>query len=183
MGARTALIAACLALAGIAGCGKASQASEDPAETTFAFVDVAPQAGVSLVNTSGDPRRWYILESNGNGAAWLDHDLDGDMDLFVGNGQGLVYEDGGRRLRLEATASSALYRNDTAPGGPLRFADVTAQSGAGRSEWSQALATGDVEGDGDTDLFLGNFGPDVLLVNEGGRFRDATEESGLGSPL
>ncbi len=183
MGARTALVAACGALAGVAGCGQASEAAEARSEGSFEFVDVAREAGVGLVNSSGDPRRWYILESNGNGAAWLDHDRDGDMDLFVGNGQGLGYEDGGRRLRVEGTASSALYRNDTPPGGPLRFADVTAECGAGRAEWIQAIATGDTDGDGDTDLFLGNFGPDVMLANEDERFRDATAQAGLGSPL
>jgi hypothetical protein len=164
-------------------CGDGAQAAEGAAPRAFSFVDVAAEAGAALVNVSGDPRRWYIPESNGNGAAWIDHDGDGDMDLFVGNGQGVRYEDDGRRLVVEQVARCALYRNDSPAGGPLRFADVSAETGTARTEWVQGIATGDVDNDGDTDLFLANLGPDVLLRNEGGRFVDATAESGLGSPL
>ncbi|HZM00002.1 MAG TPA: CRTAC1 family protein [Planctomycetota bacterium] len=145
----------------------------------FEFVDVAGQAGIDVVNVCGDPRRWYIVESNGNGAAWLDYDRDGDMDLFVGNGAGLAYVDDGKRLEVLHTAASRLYRND---GGWL-FADVTAEAGAGRSEWINAVTVADYDNDGDSDLYLACFGRDVLLRNDGGRFADATAEAGLGCEL
>lgn len=167
----------------LTACGDGAQAAESSAPRAFSFVDVAEQAGVALVNVSGDPRRWYIPESNGNGAAWIDYDGDGDMDLFVGNGQGVRYEEDGKRLVVEKVARCALYRNDTPKGGPLEFADVSATTGAAREDWVQAVATGDVDNDGDTDLFLANLGPDVLLRNDGGRFTDVTAEAGLGSPL
>ncbi len=143
------------------------------------FVDVAAEAGIDVRNVSGDPRRWYIPESNGCGAAWLDHDADGDMDLFVANGARLRYEEGGRRLEIARNGGSRLYRND----GGLRFADVTKRSRAGRTEWINAVATGDVDNDGDPDLYLACFDADVLLRNDGGVFTDVTREAGLGSPL
>jgi hypothetical protein len=150
---------------------------------SFELVDVAAEAGIDVVNVSGDPRRWYIPESNGSGAAWLDHDLDGDMDLFVGNGAGLLYVDGGKRLEVERTASSRLYRNDHGTGEGLAFSDVTEECGAGRSDWINGVAVGDVDGDGDPDLYLACFGDDVLLRNEGGRFAERTEKAGLANPL
>ena len=167
-----------LALA-LAACGGGAAAPAPAVSGRLELVDVAAQAGLDLVQTSGDPRRWYILESNGTGAAWLDHDGDGDLDLFVGNGGELVYHDDGRRLEVVRSARSTLYRND----GGLRFTDVGEAAGCARSDWVQAIAVGDVDNDGDPDLFLGCFGPDVLLVNEGGRFVDRTAEAGLGSPL
>jgi hypothetical protein len=168
-----------LILAGrLAACG-GEPAGERGRSGRLEFVDVAAEAGVGLVNVSGDPRRWYIPESNGNGAAWLDYDGDGDMDLFVANGAGLTYVDDGRRLEVVHGASSALYRND----GRMHFTDVTAASGAGRSDWGQTVATGDVDNDGDPDLYLGCFGRDVFLRNDAGRFVEATEQAGLGNEL
>ncbi len=152
-------------------------------EARLEFVDVAAEAGLDVVQVSGDPRRWYIVESNGAGAAWLDYDQDGDSDLFIGNGQGLTYVDDGAKLEIERKATSRLYRNDTPRGGRPRFVDVSAATGTARSDWVNAVATGDVEGDGDLDLYLACFGPDVLLVNQGGTFVDATVGAGLGSDL
>ena len=41
----------------------------------FLFVDIAAETGMDVHNVCGDSgRRWYIPESNGNGAAWLDCD-------------------------------------------------------------------------------------------------------------
>jgi hypothetical protein len=174
------LSGALLALAFPAACGDATQAAE-PEERAFLFVDVAEAAGVTLRNVSGDPRRWYILESNGSGLAWLDADSDGDMDLFVGNGQSVEYVDDGARLEIGDDAASALYRNDTPRGGSLRFADVSAEWNAARKDWVGGVAAGDTDGDGDTDLYLANFGPDALLVNAGQRFEDGTAAAGLGS--
>jgi hypothetical protein len=141
------------------------------------FVDVAAEAGLELVNVSGDPRRWYIPESNGNGAAWLDFEGDGDQDLFIGNGQRLAYVDDGERLEVVRDAESKLYLN----GGLLRFQDASRESGAARRDWVNAATVGDVDNDGDPDLYLGCFGPDVLLRKEGSRFVEATAASGLGN--
>jgi hypothetical protein len=148
-------------------------------DTQFEFVDVAEKAGIDVVNVCGDPRRWYIPESNGCGAAWLDYDGDADFDLFVGNGAGMSYVDDGRRLEILRTGGSRLYRND----GGMRFTDVTKTAGAGRMEWINAVATGDVDNDGDPDLYLACFDADVFLRNDKGVFVDATKEAGLGSEL
>ncbi len=166
------------ALCCLTGCSDSElSAADEVAEPEFVFVDVAPKTGIDVEIVCGDPRRWYIPESNGSGAAWLDYDSDGDLDLFVGNGARLRYIEDGKRLEQLKDASSRLYRND----GAMQFTDVTDAAGARRTDWVNALATGDVDGDGDTDLYLACFGKDVLLRNEGGRFVDATDETGLGS--
>jgi hypothetical protein len=60
---------------------------------------------------------------------------------------------------------------------------VTDEAGARRHEWINAVACGDVDKDGDVDLYLACFGRDVFLRNAGGRFVEATNEAGLGCDL
>jgi len=127
------------------------------------FEDVAPGAGIDVINVCGDPRRWYIPESNGTGAAWLDYDGDGDMDLFVPNCGGMLYHEDGARLEIVRSATSRLYRNE----GGMKFTDVSEAAGAQRTDWIDAVATGDVDGDGDVDLYLACLGDDVFLENMG----------------
>ena len=163
---------ALILLVGASACDSTVSADET---ARIELVDVAKSAGLTLVQVSGDPRRWYIPESNGTGAAWLDYDGDGDMDVFIGNGAEMRYVDDGAKLELVHSAHSALYRND----GKLHFTDVSEASGCARRDWVQAIATGDVDNDGDPDLYLGCFKGDVFLRNDGGRFVDATAEAGL----
>ena len=117
------------------------------------FVDVAEEAGVD------DARRSV-------GATWFDMDGDGDLDLFVANQEG--DEDG-------------VYRNR----GDGGFSSVAAELGmsrAGRSETEGSVGTAvaDYDNDGDLDLFVASYGPDVLWQNQGdGTFVDVAG----GTPL
>ena len=156
---------------GLVGCSESRAA-----EPAIRFVDRASEAGIDVELVSGDPRRWYILEGNGSGAAWLDYDSDGDPDLFVGNGCDVEYLDDGAKLELVRSASSRLYRND----GDWKFVDVTDEVGARRQDFVNGVTTGDVDNDGDPDLYLACFGNDVFLRNDGGHFVDATAQAGLG---
>ncbi len=72
---------------------------------------------------------------------------------------------------------SRLYRNE----GGGRFRDVTELSGAGVVGCGQGAAVGDVDNDGDPDLFVTFYGrPNAFLRNEGGgRFVEVAAEVGL----
>jgi choice-of-anchor B domain-containing protein len=96
----------------------------------------------------------------GRSAAWSDFDKDGDLDLYVANFSG----------------SNRLFRND----GGTTFVDVTDEAGAsGGDLQGGGAAWGDIDGDGDPDLYLTNFsGPNVVLRNDGGVFADVTAMSG-----
>jgi predicted nucleotidyltransferase len=143
------------------------------------FVDRAAEAGITVVNRCGADPRLFIPEGNGTGAAWLDYDLDSDLDLYVVNGNGLEYLDGRKRLRYLRDVTDRLYRND----GNWHFQDVTEEALVGERGWGNGVAVADVENDGDPDLYIANLGADVLYVNQGdGTFRDATSEAGLGHP-
>jgi hypothetical protein len=71
-----------------------------------------------------------------------------------------------------------LFRND----GDWCFTDVSSGSGADDRGYGIAAAAGDWDDDGDTDLYVANAGPNVLLRNDGGTFTDVTAASGTGDP-
>jgi hypothetical protein len=61
--------------------------------------------------------------------------------------------------------------------------DLSADAGLQGRFYGMGLAIGDVEGDGDADLYVTALGPNRLLLNDGGgRFRDATPRAGVGDP-
>ena len=108
---------------------------------------------------------------NATAAVAFDHDGDDDLDVFVG-------VDGG---------PSVLLRND----GDFAFVDVAVEAGvAAVGDRVFTAAAGDVDGDGDADLYLGNWNasapehgdgtaPNRLLRNDGGVFTDVTAEAAV----
>jgi len=128
------------------------------------FRNAAAEAGLAYRWSIPGPRPLDILQTIGNGCAFLDYDADGQLDvLLVGS-------------------PPALYRGD----GRGRFQDVSAACGLSSLRGRLlGCAVGDVDGDGFDDLYLSGWRAGALLRNvpstaPGGRaFRDATPESGL----
>src|SRR5437867_1923194 len=89
------------------------------ADPVIRLIDVASQAGVTLLNISGDVPKDYIVDSIGSGAAWFDYDNDGDLDLLIVNGSTRD------SMKRGGDPMAALYQND----GTGHFTDVTARSG------------------------------------------------------
>ncbi len=121
------------------------------------FVDRALERGLDLVVTFGSEEKNYIIERTGTGAGLSDYDGDGDLDVYLVNGSLLDLPDGAEK------PSDRLYRND----GTARFTDVTEAAGLRESEWGAGCLFADFDDDGDPDLFVSNFGPDVLYRNNG----------------
>jgi len=163
-----------LCAVGVWLCGWPAAGGGDPG---LRFEDVAASAGVHFRYTFGDYSYDNILESSGSGALWLDHDLDGDLDLYLLNG---TYIEGisDPKGRVFAGAANRFYCNEGS-----RFTDCTNRTGLGDPVWSMGAAAGDYNGDGLTDIFLANYGPNRLYQNRGdGSFRDVAPEVGLVGP-
>jgi hypothetical protein len=138
-------------------------------ETFPQFVDVAAKAGITLMNICGGASKDYIVEANGNGAAFFDYDNDGNMDVLIVNGSTLDnYKKGGDQM-------VALYKNK---GGT--FVDVTREAGLAKRGWGMGVCAGDYNNDGYQDLYITAYGSAVLFRNNGnGTFTDVTREAGV----
>ncbi|MEM7248382.1 MAG: FG-GAP-like repeat-containing protein [Acidobacteriota bacterium] len=161
----------------LAACRPSGDEATTTSPSSRAFVDATAASGLLFVHDADDGDELFRLpEEMGPGGALLDHDGDADLDVFLVQGGPLV----GAARR----SPCVLYEND----GQARFRDVTAAAGAAVVDAAPpahafGAAAADVDADGDVDLLVTRLGPDVLLVNDGsGRFTDATERSGLGTP-
>lgn len=139
------------------------------------FIDKAAEAGLHIHIVSGDPdEKKFLVESVGGGLAVIDFDNDGWMDVYIPNGSTIALAREGK-----PGASGALYRNRK----DGTFADVTKPSGIVNPYWGKGALAADLNNDGLQDLYITNFGPNLLYLNNGdGTFRDATAKAGVGDP-
>ena len=135
---------------------------QERSSPTVRFADVTAAAGIHFRHTSGLSGRKYGVEALGSGAAFFDYNGDGHMDLYVVNGADLPGH------RSPQPPRNALYRN-RADG---RFVETAA--GVADTSYGMGCSAGDYDNDGDADLFVANFGTNVLYRNEGDRFTDVT---------
>jgi len=149
----------------------------------FPFEDVAQQTGLNFWQFSGATGDFLLPELMGSGAALLDYDNDGDMDVFLVQGSP-TYPQGTPLVPLPAgwKPGNRLFRNNLHETGKLSFTDVTEASGLGLAAKGMGVAAGDYDNDGFTDLYVTNYGHNVLYHNNGnGTFTDVTATAGVAS--
>jgi hypothetical protein len=62
------------------------QASSVPTANTDYYQEIGREIGLDFIHTIGDDHLDNIVESVGGGAAFLDYDQDGFIDIYVCNG-------------------------------------------------------------------------------------------------
>jgi hypothetical protein len=172
-----------------AGCRTGDRDREDSAGAPW-FIDVAPQAGLTFTHFNGMSGEFYYPEIMPPGVALFDYDNDGDLDIFVVQGQMLGPRPLDRALFPPRDGSSLrgrLFRNDLQlhPDGTrtLRFTDVTDESGIDARGYGMGVAAGDFDNDGCVDLYVTKLGSNQLFHNNcDGTFTDVTKPSGTESP-
>lgn len=143
--------------------------SPGAAPSDIRFREVSQAWGLHYRHRSGGSGSFFMPETMASGVVVFDYDGDGDDDVFLA-GAGVLPGYTGPPPR------SALFRND---GG--HFVDVTDRAGIDVTGYAMGAVAGDVDSDGDRDLFVASFGANQLFENRGdGTFVDATEHAGLG---
>jgi hypothetical protein len=129
--------------------------------------------GIPTRTWCGGKTKDHILESGGTGVGLVDFDGDGLLDVFLVNAFELTAS------REPVAHPHALYRNL----GGLRFEDVSSRAGIDASGWGSGVCAGDADGDGRIDLYVTQFGNNLLFRNEGdGTFRDAAAAARVQAP-
>lgn len=141
------------------------------------FVDRAAELGLEFEHHNGMSGELYFVEMTGAGGAFVDFDGDGDLDVYLVQGHDL-----GPGV-TNTTFRDRLFRNDlkhdAAGLSEPHFTDVTEASGIEALGYGIGVATGDVDNDGDVDLYVTNWGANQLWLNDGdGTFTDASRRSG-----
>ena len=159
-GVRRVVTALSLVCSAFAGQERAPALREAP------FIDVTAKSGLTFVHQSGATPEKYMVETFGSGVAWIDYNGDDYADLFFVNGA--------------PGSSNALFRNNK----DGTFTDVTERAAvAGNTaakSYKTGAAVGDYDNDGDLDLYVTAFGPNVLYRNNGdGTFTDVTAAAGV----
>ncbi len=138
----------------------------------FRFVDICPESGVDFVHVSGMTPEKLFPTANGSGVALFDYDGDGKLDLYFATGNLLP-------LSAAPEAMNRLYKNL----GGGKFREETVRSGLGFRGYCHGITVGDIDNDGDPDLFLSNYGGDALFVNNGdGTFTEVSRAAGIFRP-
>jgi enediyne biosynthesis protein E4 len=173
-----------------AACGAQNPSHEPLAEADASpeewFTDRAQETGLNFVHFNGMTGRFYQPEIMAGGAALFDYDGDGDLDVYLVQSRMLA---AGTPLVAppDGQLEDRLYRNELTVHADgtraLRFTDVTASSGIRTRGYGMGVATGDIDNDGDVDLYITGFGRNQLFRNNGdGTFADVSKASGTDDP-
>jgi hypothetical protein len=133
--------------------------SLSPESSLVHFSEATAAAGIHYEWRVAGKRPLTILQTIGNGCAFLDYDADGNLDILL------------------VGPHLALYRGD----GKGRFTDVTVTVGLNKMHGQfLGCAVGDYDNDGFPDIYISAYRGGILLHNDTGRhFTDVTRDAGL----
>ena len=148
-----------------------SATQPETAGSVVTFTDIASSSGITFRHTNGASGKYYFLETVASGGGFIDYDNDDDLDIYLLNGAAIP------GFVPDEPISSVLYQNN----GDGSFTDVTDRAGVGNvGGYGMGIAVADYDNDGDDDLFVTNYGENILYRNEGqGIFDDVTIQANL----
>lgn len=143
--------------------------------------DVRLPRGLNFTLQNSPTPDKYLIETMPGGVALFDYNNDGLLDIFLVNGGRLTdpMPLPERFDRRDPRYWNRLYRQNK----DGSFTDVTESAGlanAGVGNYGMGVAVGDYDNDGYPDLFVTNYGKNILYHNNGdGTFSDVTAKAGV----
>ena len=136
------------------------------------FTEITTKAGLPSMVAPWPDGTYAAPESTPGGIALFDYDNDGDLDIYL-----VMYPPPGPwEIARGQRAENKLY----AQGKDGKFGLVTDAGGLNDGGYGQNVAMGDIDNDGDLDVYVSNIGPDRLFLNDGaGAFADVSSKAGI----
>jgi enediyne biosynthesis protein E4 len=154
---------------------KVKPVTKIPTANNDYFQEIGQQIGLISKHSIGNDHINNIVESVGGGAAFLDYDQDGYIDLFTCSGTWV--KGFSKSKKPKKTSHNHLYHN-------LKdgtFEDVTESAGLHFPFYSMGVTIGDFNNDGHPDIYISNYGPNTLYKNNGdGTFTNITKQAKVG---
>ena len=136
------------------------------------FRDVTDAMKLDFRHINGFSADRRLVETMGSGGALFDFDNDGDLDLYLVQGNSLSSS-------AESSPTNRLYRNDAGV-----FTDITTSANVDDTGYGLGAVAADYDSDGYRDLYVTNLGKNILYRNKGdGTFTDVTAHAQVGCPL
>jgi hypothetical protein len=152
------------------GCQRTETVEPDEPSPPPLFADVTDALGISFHHEAGRFGTFFMPQIIGSGAALLDYDQDGRLDIYLLNNAG-----------PRSTAKNCLLHQEK----DGKFRDVSEGSGLDVIGFGMGVAVGDVNNDGWPDVLVTQYGDGTLLFlnNGNGTFTNVTREAGLDDRL
>ncbi|MFK8015305.1 MAG: CRTAC1 family protein [Gammaproteobacteria bacterium] len=145
--------------AALEGPVQAVESAAEPSPPSLSFVDITAASGIDFEHENGAYGERLLPETMGSGAAFFDYDNDGDTDLLLIQSRTWPW-----RPAPDQAPLSKLYANR----GDGTFDDVSERLGLTDAIYGTGVAIGDIDNDGDKDVFIAAVGRNKLLINENG---------------
>ena len=167
----------------LSGCNLNNKSSSKSPKTVYKlpeanddfFQEIGQEIGLDFVHSIGADHMENIVESVGGGAAFLDYDQDGFIDVYITSGTWI--EGFSKSEKPGKLPGNHLYHN--LQNGT--FEDVTKKAGVGGPWYSMGITVGDFNNDGYPDIYVSNYGPNTLYKNNGnGTFTNVTKRAKVG---
>jgi hypothetical protein len=136
----------------------------------ISFTDVTAKANVAFTHVNGASPDKHLPETMGSGAAFVDLDEDGWVDIVLVDGGSMADP------QVASRAKPRVLRNKR----DGTFEDVTARSGIRQHGYGMGVCAGDIDNDGHIDLYVTGVEGNVLYKNRGDfTFTDVTASAGV----
>jgi hypothetical protein len=143
--------------------------------------EVQTPRGIDFTLENSPTAQKYLIETMPGGVALFDYNNDGLLDVFLVNGGRIAnpMPTPENFDRKDPRYWNRLYRQNR----DGSFRDVTEQAGlsnAGDGNYGMGVAIGDYDNDGYPDIYVTNYGKNILYHNNGdGTFTDVTAKAGV----